>query len=98
MVAPGCGRQSHAYQVSATPHRWQGHPATVNGRPQEQFESGEYARIEDLAQDVGSDRTQLARMLRLTSLALDIIEAILRSDLSRRSAAKTDGPDGRRTH
>ncbi|MFP4217167.1 MAG: hypothetical protein ACLFVH_14710 [Phycisphaerae bacterium] len=33
-------------------------------------------------------------MLRLTSLAPDIIEAILRGDLSRRSAAKTDEPDG----
>lgn len=33
-------------------------------------------------------------MLRLTSLAPDIIEAILRGDLSRRSEAKTDEPDG----
>ncbi|MFP4217164.1 MAG: hypothetical protein ACLFVH_14695, partial [Phycisphaerae bacterium] len=40
------------------------------------------------------DRTYVGRMLRLTSLAPDIIEAILRGDLSRRSAAKTDEPDG----
>ena len=33
-------------------------------------------------------------MLRLTSLAPDIIEAILRGDMSRRSAAETDEPDG----
>jgi hypothetical protein len=33
-------------------------------------------------------------MLRLTSLAPDIIEAILRGDSSRRSTAKTDEPDG----
>ena len=33
-------------------------------------------------------------MLRLTSLAPDVIEAILRGDLSRRSAAKTDEPAG----
>ena len=33
-------------------------------------------------------------MLRLTSRAHDIIEAFLRRDLLRRSAAKTDEPDG----
>ena len=58
------------------------------------MESGEYASLEDLAKDVGCDRTYVGRMLRLTSLAPDIIEAILRGDLSRRSAAKTDEPDG----
>jgi len=49
-------------------------------RWQEQIESGEYACIEDLAQAVGVDRTYIGRMLRLTSLAPDIIEAILRGD------------------
>jgi len=47
---------------------------------QTQLESGEYASLEDLAKDVGCDRTYVGRMLRLTSLAPDIIEAILRGD------------------
>ena len=38
------------------------------------------ASLEDLAKDVGCDRTYVGRMLRLTSLAPDIIEAILRGD------------------
>lgn len=50
-------------------HRWQA-----------QLESGEYASLEDLAKDVGCDRTYVGRMLRLTSLAPDIIEAILRGN------------------
>ncbi len=36
--------------------------------------------LEDLAHAVGCDRTYVGRMLRLTSLAPDIIEAILRGD------------------
>jgi len=57
---------------------------------QEQLESGEYPSIEDLARAVGVDRTYVGRMLRLTSLAPDIIEAILRGDEpARRSGAKT---------
>jgi hypothetical protein len=43
---------------------------------------------------VDSGLTYVGRMLRLISLAPDIIEAILRGDLSRRSEAKTDEPDG----
>jgi hypothetical protein len=39
-----------------------------------------YASLEDLAKDVGCDRTYVGRMLRLTSLAPDIIEAILRGE------------------
>jgi len=53
----------------AKAHRWQ-----------EQLESGEYTSIEDLARAVGVDRTYAGRILRLTSLAPDIIEAILRGD------------------
>ncbi|MFW6039330.1 MAG: hypothetical protein ACOC9P_02510 [bacterium] len=56
-------------EAIAKGHRWQ-----------EQLESGQYASIEDLAHDVGIDRTQVGRMLRLTSLAPDLIEAILRGD------------------
>ena len=80
-------------EAIAKGHRWQ-----------TQLESGEYASLEGLAKDVGCDRTCVGRMLRLTSLAPDIIEAILRGDLSRRSglarrsgaktATKTDEPDG----
>jgi hypothetical protein len=36
--------------------------------------------LEDLAKDVDCDRIYVGRMLRLTSLAPDIIEAILRGD------------------
>jgi len=46
-------------------------------RWQEQFGSGECASIEDLAQTPGVDRTYAGQLLRLTSLAPDIIEAIL---------------------
>ena len=55
--------------------------AIAKGRRwQSQLESGEYPSIEDLAHAVGCDRTYIGRMLRLTSLAPDIIEAILRGD------------------
>ena len=56
-------------EAIAKAHRWQ-----------EQIEAGEYAGIEDLAQAVGVDRTYAGRLLRLTSLAPDIGEAILRGD------------------
>ncbi len=56
-------------EAIAKGHRWRA-----------QLESGEYASLEDLAKDVGCDRTYVGRMLRLTSLAPDIIEAILRGD------------------
>jgi len=46
-------------------------------RWQEQLESGEYATVEDLAAANGVDRTYVGRILRLTSLAPEIIEAIL---------------------
>ncbi|NLF32877.1 MAG: hypothetical protein GX591_18570 [Planctomycetes bacterium] len=48
------------------------------GRRRKQLDSGEYASPDDLAQAAGVDRTYVGRMLRLTSLAPDIIEAILR--------------------
>ena len=74
--------------VPATQHRPSGNGANqtlidaiARGyRWQEQIESGEYPSLEDLAQAVGVDRTYVGRMLRLTSLAPDIIEAILRGD------------------
>ncbi len=56
-------------EAIAKAHRWQ-----------EQLESGEHPSIEDLAQFVGVDRTYVGRILRLTNLAPDIIEAILRGD------------------
>ena len=39
-----------------------------------------YPSLEDLAHAVGCDRTYVGRVLRLTSLAPDIIEAILGGD------------------
>ena len=56
-------------EAIAKGHRWQG-----------KLESGQYASLEDLAKDVGCDRTYVGRMMRLTSLAPDIIEAILRGE------------------
>ena len=49
-------------------------------RWQEQRESGQYAGVEDMIWVFGVDRTYVGRMLRLTSLAPDIVEAILRGD------------------
>ncbi|MBN1436610.1 MAG: hypothetical protein JW936_06025 [Sedimentisphaerales bacterium] len=66
----GTGGANHTLiEAVAKGHRWQA-----------QLESGEYASMEDLAHAVGCDRTYVGRMLLLTSLAPDIIEAILRGD------------------
>jgi len=50
----------------ARAHRWQS-----------LLESGRYASIRELALDVGVDNSYMARVLRLTLLAPDIIESIL---------------------
>jgi hypothetical protein len=50
----------------ARAHRWQG-----------LLESGRYASIRELALDVGVDNSYLARVLRVTLLAPDVIESIL---------------------
>ncbi len=49
-------------------------------RWQEQLEWGEYASLEDLAAANGVDRTYVGRILRLTSLAPEIVERILDGD------------------
>ncbi len=49
-------------------------------RWQEQLEAREYSGLEDLAAANGVDRTYVGRILRLTSLAPDIVEAILDGD------------------
>jgi len=67
--AGGNGANQTLIEAIAKGHRWQA-----------QLESGEYPSLEDLAHAVGVDRTYVGRMLRLTSLAPDIIEAILRGD------------------
>ena len=46
-------------------------------RWQEQLESGQYASLEELAAADGVDRTYVSRILRLTSLSPEIVEAIL---------------------
>ena len=62
------GRQANEPLVEAVAkaHRWQ-----------EQLESGKYADITDLAAALGLDRSYVSRMLGLTSLAPDIVQAIL---------------------
>jgi hypothetical protein len=55
--------------IVARAHRWLG-----------LLESGRYASIRELALDVGVDNSYLARLLRLTLLAPDIIEAIMQGD------------------
>jgi hypothetical protein len=52
--------------MMARAHRWR-----------ELLESGRYATIRALAHDLGVDNSYLARMLRLTLMAPDIIGAIL---------------------
>jgi hypothetical protein len=44
---------------------------------QEQLESGQFEDLEDIAKEQGVDRSYVGRMLRLTSLAPDIVESIL---------------------
>ncbi|NQU75807.1 MAG: hypothetical protein HQ546_05785 [Planctomycetes bacterium] len=68
-VTTQCDANHTLIEAIAKAHRWQ-----------EQLESGEYAGVEDLAQALGVDRTYVGRMLRLTSLAPNIIEAVLRGD------------------
>ena len=65
----GSGGNQTLIEAIAKAHCWQ-----------EQLESGVYSSLEDLARTHGVDRTYIGRMLRLTSLAPDIIEAILRGD------------------
>lgn len=60
-----CTNQALAVTI-ARAHRWQ-----------QLLESGRYATIGELARGAGVDNSYLARMLRLTLLAPDIIEAIL---------------------
>src|SRR5690606_19203348 len=50
-------------------HRWQ-----------EQLEAGEYASVDDIAHAHKVNRTYIGRLMRLTSLAPDIVEAILRGE------------------
>jgi hypothetical protein len=64
---PDRARTNHSLALTvARSHRWQ-----------RLLESGRYATVGELAHDVGVDNSYLARMLRLTLLAPDIIESIL---------------------
>ncbi|NLX60627.1 MAG: hypothetical protein GXY74_16250 [Phycisphaerae bacterium] len=56
-------------EAIAKAHRWQ-----------EQLESGEYPSVDDLAQSLRVDRSYVSRLLQLTSLAPDLVEAILRGE------------------
>jgi hypothetical protein len=44
---------------------------------QEQLESGEYGSLEELAQSNGVDRSYAGRLIRLTSIAPNVVEQIL---------------------
>jgi len=66
-ASPDQARTNHSLAVTiGRAHRWQG-----------LLESGRYTTIGELARDVGVDNSYLARLLRLTLLAPDIVEAIL---------------------
>lgn len=56
-------------EAIAKAHRWQ-----------EQLESGEHASTSDLAEALGVDRSYVSSLLQLTSIAPDLIEAILRGE------------------
>lgn len=75
-------------EAIAKGYRWQAH---LESGEYASLSRAKSRGLEDLAKDVGSsrrsrkaktgcDRTYVGRMLRLTSLAPDIIEAILRGD------------------
>lgn len=71
IIAPAGSETTNATNQSlaltvARAHRWQ-----------HLLESGRYPTIGELAREVGVDNSYLARMLRLTLLAPDIIESIL---------------------
>jgi hypothetical protein len=76
----------------ARAHRWLG-----------LLESGRYASIRELALDVGVDNSYMARVLRLTLLAPDIIESILNGtepdglSLGKLYRAPTEWEEQRRT-
>jgi hypothetical protein len=77
VVAPGAGTKPKdnrrvnrtLIEAIAKAHRWQ-----------EQIESGEYPGVDDLAQATRVDRSYISRVLQLTCLAPDLVEAILRGD------------------
>jgi hypothetical protein len=68
-VAPERETNGSLVSALAKAYRWQ-----------EQLESGEYAGLDDLAAANGVDRTYVGRILRLTSLAPEIVEWILEGD------------------
>ena len=70
ILAPDGQEQTPRYTplVEAIARAWQW---------QDMYESGQYATITELADAVGLDRRYVARTLELTSLAPDIVEAIL---------------------
>jgi hypothetical protein len=55
-------------------------------RRRKNIESGEYAGVKDSAKDHGANRTYAGRMLRLTSLAPNIVAATCRATSRRISA------------
>lgn len=64
---PEAARTNHSLALTiARAHRWQ-----------QLLESGRYTTIGELARDVGVDNSYLARLLRLTLLAPDLILSIL---------------------
>lgn len=67
--------------VEADPQRAANHPlleAIAKAHLwQDQIERGEYAGMDDLARELGVNRSYVGRMLRLTSLAPDIVQAIV---------------------
>lgn len=68
ILQPGEANQS-LLDAIAKAHKWQ-----------EDLEAGNYAGIEDMARELKLDRSYLTRMLRLTSLAPEIVARIVKND------------------
>ena len=72
-------RREHGTRPSGELHASAGEVHETSGEAHEQqIESGQYASLEDLAKGLKLDRGYVGPMLRLTSLAPDIVEAVVR--------------------
>ena len=72
-----CDGQQHPAKQDRTVNRTLVSAVAKAYHWQEQLESGQYASLEELAAANGVDRSYVGRILRLTSLSPEIVEAIV---------------------